>query len=249
MPPRGLAWPEDDERWTAVHLLQQVTTSDQFIASDDQGLVFEARRTALPALVDLSDTVIKSGFLTEQTVLQLVDRQAAALVLWSGRFKGSFSILPLWAPWAYAGSKDLGHDRIIYYDKQTLKIAHPLNLAFGGEIALAGYELSTDKSPKLTLYWQRLNAQAGDYKVSLRLLDKAGKVVAQRDYQPHTAIWPVGVLLPEKATLSSISALPPGEYSLIIGLYDPDKLELLPVVGGPEQNGLALLEVFTLGSR
>jgi hypothetical protein len=249
MPPRGLDWSEDDERWAAVHLLQQVTTPGQFIVSDDQGLVFEARRTALPALVDPSYTVIKSGSLTEQMVVQLVDRQASALVFWSDRFMDSFSILPLWAPWAYAGSKDFGHDRIIYYDKQTPKIAHPLNLAFGGEIALAGYELSTDKSPGLTLYWQKLNAQAGDYKVSLRLLNAAGKVVAQRDYQPHIAIWPAGVLLPEKTALSPISALPPGEYSLVIGLYDPDKPDLLPVTGGPEQNGLAVLEVFTLGSR
>jgi hypothetical protein len=31
--------------------------------------------------------------------------------------------------------------------------------------------------------------------------------------------------------------------NLVIGLYDPDKPEPLPVASGPEQNGLALLEV------
>jgi hypothetical protein len=119
-----------------------------------------------------------------------------------------------------------------------------------------GYELSTDTPPKATLYWQRLSARAGDYQVSLRLLDAAGNVVAQRDQRPYddhfpTNAWPAGVLLREKTSLPPADDLPPGEYNLVIGLYDPNKRELLPVTGGGSsvQNSLALLEVFTLGSR
>jgi len=252
-PPRGLAWPEDNDRWAAVRLLQQVTTPDQFIVSDDQALVFEARRTAIPSVVDPSKVVIGSGFLTEQKIIQLADQKASAFVFWTDRFMDSFPMLPVWARWAYAESRDFGKRQIIYYNKQTVQIAHPLNLTFGGEIALAGYELSPD-APQMSLYWRRLSAQAGDYKVSLRLLDTAGKVVAQRDYRPHgdyfpTTAWPVGVLLPEKIALPPTDALPPGGYRLVIGLYDPNKPDLLPVSGGPQQGNLALLEVLTLGSR
>jgi hypothetical protein len=252
--PRGLDWPENNQRQEAVRLLQQVTAPDQFIISDDQELVFEARRTAIPTLVDPSGVVLRSGFLTEQTFMQLADQQASALVFWSGRFMDSFRILPVWARWAYAGSQDFGGGRIIYYNKQTPHMTHPLNLAFGGEIALTGYELSPDTPPQMTLYWRRLSPQAGDYKVTLRLLDADGNVVAQRDGRPYggrfpTSAWPVGVLLPEDVALPSTDALPPGEYRLAIGIYARDGHELLPIAGGPGQDNLALLEVLTLESR
>ncbi len=251
--PRGLAWPEDDERWAAVRLLQQVTAPNQVIVSDDQALVFEARRMALPALIDPSEVVIRSGSLTEQTVMQLADQQAAALVLWSDRFADSFPMLPIWAKWAYAGSKDFGVQRTIYYDRQAPHWAHALNVTFGSQIALAGYELSPGTPPRVTLYWQRLSAQAGDFKVSLRLLNASGNLAAQRDDRPYgghfpTTAWPVGVVLPETAELPSTDALPPGKYDLVIGLYDPARPDLLPVAGGPGQNNLALLEELTLGS-
>jgi hypothetical protein len=59
-----------------------------------------------------------------------------------------------------------------------------------------------------------------------------------------------GVLsLPEDVALPSTDALPPGEYSLVIGLYTPDGHELLPVAGGPGQDDLVLLEVLMLGSH
>ncbi len=252
--PRGPDWPENNQRQAAVRLLQQVTAPDQFVISDDQELVFEARRTAIPTLVDPSGVVLRSGSLTEQTFMRLADQQASALVFWSGRFAESFQILPVWARWAYTGSQDFGEQRIIYYNKQTPHITHPLNLAFGGEIGLAGYDLNPVKPPQMTLYWRRLSPQAGDRKVTLRLLDAAGAVVAQRDGRPYggrfpTSAWPVGVLLPEDVALPSTDALPPGKYSLVIGFYASNGHELLPIAGGPGQDDLAVLEVLMLGGR
>jgi hypothetical protein len=197
--------------------------------------------------------VIGSGALNEQTVMQLADQQAAAIVFWTRRLD-LFPVLGKWARWAYAQDKDFDHQKIIYYDKQPPRIAHPLSLAFGGEIALAGYDWSPDTAPHMILYWRRLSTQTGDYTVSLRLLDTAGNVVAQHNDRPYggrfpTTDWPVGVSFPEKTPLPATDALSPGEYDLAIGLYDPDKREFLPVTGGPAQNSLALLEVLTLGSQ
>ncbi len=254
MEPRGFDWPKDDKRWVAVRLLQQVTAPDQIVVSDNQALVFEARRMAIPALVDPSDLVIRSGFLTEQTVMQLVDQQAAALVLWSDRLVDACPILPIWANWAYAGHRNFVDEQAIYYNRRAFQLAHPLNLTFGSQIALTGYELSPGTPPHVTLYWRRLSAQAGDYKMSLRLLDASGNMVAQRDDQPYrghfpTSTWPVGVMLPETIELPPTDALPPGKYSLVIGLYDPAKPDPLPVDGGPDRNNLAFLEDVTLGNR
>jgi hypothetical protein len=253
--PRGVGWPGDEVRRAAVRLLQKVTTPDQFIVSDDQELVFEARRTALPALVDTSQVVIKSGFLTEQAIMQLAGQQASAFIFWTRRLE-LFPTLPVWALSTYAKSKDFDHRRVILYDKQTPQITHPLDLTFSGEIALAGYDLSQDTPPKVTLYWRRLGDQIGDYQATLRLLDTAGKAVAQRDYLPlgfdghfHTTAWPVDVLLRDKTSLPPTKDLPPGEYTLAVGLYDPAKRELLPAAGDTARHNLAWLEVITLGNR
>jgi hypothetical protein len=251
--PRGVNWPQDKDWHAAVRLLQEATTPDQLIISDDQELVFEARRMAIPTLIDTSGVVIRSGALKEQTVMQLADQQAASIVFWTGRLD-MFPALGEWARSAYVGNKDFGQQRIIYYDKQPPRMAHSLNLAFGGEIALAGYDLSLDPPPHVTLYWRRLSAQAGDYSVSLRLLDTAGNTVAQHNDRPYggrfpTIDWPVGVVIPETIEVPPAYAFPPGKYNLVIGLYDSAKLDLLPVAGGPGQNGLALLEVLTLGSQ
>ncbi len=252
--PRGSDWPENKQRQEAVRLLQQATAPDQRIISDDQELVFEARRMAIPMLVDPSGVVLGSGVLTEQTFMQSADQKASALVFWSGRFADAFRILPVWARWAYTGSQDFGEGRVVYYNKQSPHITHPLNLAFGGEIGVAGYDLGPAKPPKMTLYWKRLNPQAGNRTVTLRLLDTSGAVVAQRDGRPYdgrfpTSAWPVDVLLPEEVTLPPTDALPPGEYRLAIGIYATDGRELLPLVGGAGQDNLALLEALTLGNR
>jgi hypothetical protein len=251
--PRGPSWPGDNQRREAIRLLQQVTTPDQFIVGDDQEVAFEARRMAIPALVDTSYVVIGSGFLKEQAVMQLADRQASAFIFWTNRLD-SFPMLPVWVRSAYAKHKDFGVQQIIYYSKRIPHMTRSLNLAFGGEIALTSYELSPDTPSKVTLYWRRLGAQDDDCQVWLRLLNKTGNVVAQHDYQPYgghfpTTAWPVGVLLREKIPFPPTAGLPPGEYNLAIGLYDPDERELLPVIGGSVQNDLALLQVLTLGSQ
>jgi hypothetical protein len=156
---------------------------------------------ALPALIDPSKVVIRSGFLTQQMVMQLADQQAAALVLWSDRFADSFPMLPVWANRAYAASKDFGKQRTIYYDRQAPYLAHPLSLTTGGEIAMAGHGVSLAMSPRPTPDWQRLSTQAGDYKVSLRLLNASGNLVAQRDDWPHGGLFSTAAL--EELTLGS----------------------------------------------
>jgi hypothetical protein len=231
-----------------------VTTPAQFIVSDDLSIPFEARRTVVPQFADASSGGIHCGSLTQDMIMQQADRTGAVVILWTNRFLDEFPILPRWLDVTYAGRKQFSEEHIIYYDKRTLQIAHPLNVTFGKMIGLEGYELSPATPPRLTLYWRRLSAESGDYKVSLRLLNTSGTLVAQRDDRPYgghfpTTAWPVGVTLPEQAKLPSTDALPPGKYNVAIGLYDPAKPDLLPVAGGPGQNNLALLEELTLGSR
>jgi hypothetical protein len=186
--------------------------------------------------------------------MQLAGRDGSAFIFWTNRFLDEFPILPFWTPIAYAERKQFSEERVIYYDKQRLRIANPLNITFGNVIALEGYQLSTDSVPQLTLFWRKLSADTVDYKITLRLLDAQGGVTAQYDDQPYLGFfpftaWPVGVLLPEDLNLPSVDT-PPGEYSLVVGLYDPQTLELLETEGATRRNDdLVLLEVLRLGGH
>jgi hypothetical protein len=246
--PRGLGRQDDSDRWAAVRLLQHVTTPAQFIVSDDLSIPFEARRTIMPQLADASSGSIRCGLLTQEIVMQWADRKGSAVIFWTNRFLDEFSLLPLWTDVAYAERKQFSEEHIVYYDKRIPQIVHPLNVTFGNVIALDGYELSVGAQPQVTLFWRKLSADAVDYKMTLRLLNAEGAIVAQRDESPYhgfypTSAWPIGVVLPETVKSPPMDALPPGKYSLAVGLYDPQTLQLLPVEGAiDEHHNLVLLE-------
>lgn len=251
--PRGPDRPDDNDRWAAVRLLHEVTTPAEFVVSDDLSIPFEARRMVIPELADVSSDSIGCGLVTQEMVMQLADRNGSAVIFWTNRFLEEFPILPFWTGVAYTGRKQFSQEHIVYYDQQPPQIAHPVNATFGEVIALEGYELSPEAPPQLTFFWRKLSADALNYKFTLRLLNAGGELGAQYDDQPYqgyypTSAWPVGVLLPEQVMLPSIDALPPGEYNLVVGLYDPQTLTLLPVKGLAVGNhNLVSLEVLTLG--
>jgi hypothetical protein len=166
-----------------------------------------------------------------------------------------FPILPYWTREAYTGREQFKAEHIIHYGRRVPQIAHPLSVTFDRVIALEGYEFNPDEPLQVALFWRRLSAEGADYKMTLRLLDAEGRIVGQRDDRPYrgafpTNAWPVGVLLSESVDLPSVDALPPGEYSVVVGLYSFDTLELLPVEGSSGGNhNLALLEVLRLGEQ
>jgi hypothetical protein len=253
--PRGLDRQNNSDRWAAVGLLQEVTTPAQFVVSDDLSIPFEARRMVIPQLADVSSDSIGCGLVTQEMVMQLADGNGSAVIFWTNRFLEEFPIMAFWTGLAYTGREQFSQEHIIYYDRQPPQIAHPLNAVFGQVIALEGYESSAESPSQLTFYWRKLSADALDYKFTLRLLNAGGELVAQYDDQPYqgyypTSTWPVGVLLPEQVALPSVGTVPPGEYALVVGLYDPQTLKLLPVEGPTVGNhNLISLEVLTLGGR
>ncbi len=118
--------------------------------------------------------------------------------------------------------------------------AHPLDIAFQGEMRLRGADISArlvtsaERYLLVNLNWQTNGKPAKDYKVTLRLLDASGKVVSQADD------FPVGSLLPPTTwgedssqaghmVLAVPAELPPGDYVLVLGLYDPASLAPVPV--------------------
>ena len=100
------------------------------------------------------------------------------------------------------------------------------------ESATAGQPLS------LQLYWETAAAVAPDHTVFIHLLDETGELVLAGDGPPAggyfpTSLWQPGDIIPDAHTLQLPADLPPGNYQVAIGLYDPTNgIRLLRDAGG-----------------
>jgi hypothetical protein len=114
---------------------------------------------------------------------------------------------------------------------------------------LEGYDLSTTQphpgdSLTLTLYWASAGPLASDYTVFVQLVDDAGQIVAQGDGPPRAGRYPTSAWGPEESfddphTLQLPIELAPGNYYLLVGLYNPqDNMRLL--TGGGETDHVRL---------
>lgn len=117
----------------------------------------------------------------------------------------------------------------------------PLNASFGGQISLLGFDTAADT---LTLVWQAATDPPADYTVFVHFVDEQGQLVAQADGPPAggaypTSLWSTGEIIPDARSLPE---LPPGRISVVVGLYNPDSGERLPLVGSPD-GALRLLEL------
>ena len=120
---------------------------------------------------------------------------------------------------------------------QAPPVETPLSAVFESRVALLGYDYGGAKegdSLHFTLYWKSLGRIDTDYTVFVHLLDKEGNLRAQGDYPPvhgifPTSQWQPGDVVRDERVVALPPDLPPGDYSLIIGLYDPGNGQRLRV--------------------
>ncbi len=94
----------------------------------------------------------------------------------------------------------------------------------------------------LALTWQVVGVPRADYTTLLHLVDAAGTPVQQWDQAPlqgvvPTTLWREHEPLLDAYQLDFPPNVPPGEYRLLVGLYDLATLTRLPVVIGGEPAG------------
>ena len=102
-----------------------------------------------------------------------------------------------------------------------------------------------------TLFWQAEDASTTPYTVFAQLLDSGGALVAQRDQVPGdgafpTTSWVAGEVLTDTYRITLPAGLAPGQYTLIVGMYDPKTGTRLPVMaadGTAAGDALRLLTV------
>jgi len=150
--------------------------------------------------------------------------------------------------------------------QEPLSIARPLDVAFrspagGGEgmpdLRLLGFDLARStlhpgEALSLTLYWQATAPVTSTAKVFIHLYDAQGRLGPQTDgwavfgtRPPYT--WAVGEVIADRRRVTLPPDLPPGRYSLEVGLYDErGRLPALSKTLGPffeERVPLAQIQV------
>ena len=103
----------------------------------------------------------------------------------------------------------------------------------------------------LTLYWHNRSVLPESYVVFAHLTDRQGNLVGQIDETPlqkqwPTDRWPSGSRLADRHALPLDPHLPPGDYTLSVGLYNPRDLARLPAQSDQKQvtdNALILSQV------
>lgn len=117
---------------------------------------------------------------------------------------------------------------------------HSLEVVLGNTIHLDGYDLrANDLAPgerfSFVLYWRTDSPLSRDLSVFVHLLGPRGQLITQDDSGPAhgsrpTYAWAPGESVADPHTLSLPLQAPPGQYRLVVGLYDWQTGERLPVV-------------------
>ena len=97
----------------------------------------------------------------------------------------------------------------------------------------------------LSLRWQSLRPVKLNYHVFVHLLDAKGDKIEQRDGQPVQWMRPVSSWQPGEEIVDHYGLLvpddlPAGDYTIAVGMYDPNSGQRLPISAGPKDYAIEL---------
>ncbi len=200
----------------------------------------------------------------EEFLSPLVERYRRLFVLYWGDAESDPQRLveTRLADWAYkASDRWYGLVRLATYGVAPLPEEPTVvpDARFGEAIRLNGHALAGESFAPgdilpLTLFWQAQAPISERYKVTVQLLDGAGQLVAQHDTEPGDGIRPTTTWQPDRELIDRYGIalspdLPPGRYTLIVGLYHVATGERSPVALDGESVGdhLVLFDVDIVG--
>ena len=108
----------------------------------------------------------------------------------------------------------------------------PVNARIG-EATLAGYRVDGARALHLVLYWRVTRKITKDYTVFVHIADANGNVVAQQDRMPAFGTYPTSAWQPGESIVDVYDVIidaPPANYSIVVGMYDPNTLVRLPAI-------------------
>lgn len=129
-----------------------------------------------------------------------------------------------------ASDEWFGEVRLVRFRAGSPGTARPIGATLGQEVRLVEVNLIESLRPTRPLpvefIWQPLSQPKADYNLFLQLLATDGTLVAQHDNPPQggyapTSTWLPGQPVVDRHALILPPNLPPDDYRLIAGLYDP----------------------------
>jgi hypothetical protein len=135
--------------------------------------------------------------------------------------------------------------RTLFDGRQVRGVDVPLEVNFGNQMVLMGYDLPTpavraDEPLEVILYWRVLPPVNTDYSVGLHLVDERGILYGQQDNMHPAYPYPTSRLHPNQYArdphfLTPWEGTPPGRYTLLVIVYGPDgrRLDLRDGAGNP----------------
>jgi 4-amino-4-deoxy-L-arabinose transferase-like glycosyltransferase len=136
----------------------------------------------------------------------------------------------------------VGEARLAAGREMELSPTNSLDAALADGITLGGYDLNPQPAYpgemlQVTLYWQATGRPSKGYTVFIHLLDTGGNQVAVADGPPvngdyPTYLWRAGEQIVDDHIMTLPADLPPGEYQMAVGLYDPATLNRVPLLNG-----------------
>lgn len=155
--------------------------------------------------------------------------------------------------------RDLGRVTIRGRDGRQAANARPdraLDTRFGDVIGLRGVTLDPksalrpgrDQALSVTLFWESLEPTDTSYTVFVQLLSSEGRLVTQHDGPPDegrspTSGWGAGETIVDVHSVPIDRTIPPGEYRLITGLYEPRSGQRLTLSDGRNFTELGTIAV------
>ena len=103
----------------------------------------------------------------------------------------------------------------------------------------------------MTLFWEALTVPTVDWTVFVHLVNGRGELATQGDGIPRegnfpTPWWTAGITIPDAHLLAGeVDCASLGEYTLLVGFYNPVTAERLPVsdsAGQPVPNGALVIQ-------
>jgi 4-amino-4-deoxy-L-arabinose transferase-like glycosyltransferase len=149
---------------------------------------------------------------------------------------------PSWRPWS-SETIVYGSVRVEPWPQETTvpPEATAVQATFGPAILLSGYQLgeqpaTAGEALELTLYWQAQKVPDDHYQVFVHLVAGSDGQIAQQidripvDWLRPTQGWRPGEVLTDRYRLLLPAELAPGTYNIVVGLYEPESWQRLPVI-------------------
>ncbi len=190
--------------------------------------------------------------IVEQQLADIADRHDRLYVLfWGQDQQDPQHIVERWLDTnTYrASEKWVGNVRLVVYSATSDEMDNPqvsADVSFGKQISLNSYKLdkavvATGDVIQVDLFWSALNPVDKRYKVFLHLVDQDGTIIAQQDGEPvggmsPTNSWQPGTSIVDHQGVLLPDDLAPGEYELLVGLYESgDAGQRLPIEDGEHE--------------